>query len=216
MSTNVFIGQRLRAERQRLRLTQVELAEAARVSKTSQINYEAGTRSPDADYLAAVAARGVDVLYVVTGRASAHAGTAEGTFLVPRLEASRLATAQGVQEKPASYQLGDACVTAAWLESHRLTADQVGTLRVIGTSMQGVLSDGDLVVLDLTDTKPRRGFVYGMRQGEALLVAYCEPMPGELMRISSANPAFAPYDVDPSRAVDFAILGRVVASVHEW
>ena len=39
----------------------------AGVTKVSQINYEKSKRSPDLDYLAALAAHGVDALYVVTG-----------------------------------------------------------------------------------------------------------------------------------------------------
>lgn len=61
------IGERLREERVRLGYNQAELAAIAGVAKTSQFNYEKGERSPDAAYLAAVAEKGVDVLYVVTG-----------------------------------------------------------------------------------------------------------------------------------------------------
>ncbi len=60
-------GERLREERIRLGLNQGELATVAEVSKTTQFNYEKGERSPDAPYLAKVAAAGVDVLYVLTG-----------------------------------------------------------------------------------------------------------------------------------------------------
>lgn len=61
-------GDRLREERIRLGLNQGELATVAEVSKTTQFNYEKGERSPDAPYLAKVAAAGVDVLYVITGQ----------------------------------------------------------------------------------------------------------------------------------------------------
>ena len=62
------IGERLREERARLGLNQGDFAAVAKVSKTTQFNYEKGERSPDAAYLEAVAAAGVDVLYVLTGR----------------------------------------------------------------------------------------------------------------------------------------------------
>ena len=64
------IGERLREERVRLRFNQAEFAAFAGVAKTSQFNYEKGERSPDAAYLAAVAEKGVDILYVVTGVAT--------------------------------------------------------------------------------------------------------------------------------------------------
>lgn len=60
------IGERLREERQRLGISQAELGAAGGVLKQAQLKYEKGERSPDADYLAAVARVGVDVLYVLT------------------------------------------------------------------------------------------------------------------------------------------------------
>jgi transcriptional regulator with XRE-family HTH domain len=61
------IGERIKEERVRLGLNQGDFAVMAKVSKTTQFNYEKGERSPDAEYLAAVADAGVDVLYIVTG-----------------------------------------------------------------------------------------------------------------------------------------------------
>lgn len=61
------IGERLKEERVRLGYNQADFAAVAGVAKTSQFNYEKGERSPDAEYLAAAAAIGLDVLYVVTG-----------------------------------------------------------------------------------------------------------------------------------------------------
>lgn len=61
------VGARLRAERERLSLSQEVFANRAGVHRRTQVNYEAGERKPDADYLAAVAGFGVDITYVVTG-----------------------------------------------------------------------------------------------------------------------------------------------------
>lgn len=60
-------GGRLRSERKRLGLNQSELAATGGVSLLSQSNYENGKRKPNAEYLALVAARGVDVQYALTG-----------------------------------------------------------------------------------------------------------------------------------------------------
>lgn len=61
------IGDRLKAERERLGFNQTDFAAQAGASKNSQYNYEKGERSPDAAYLVAIGAIGVDVLYVLTG-----------------------------------------------------------------------------------------------------------------------------------------------------
>lgn len=68
------IGKRLRDERERLKLSQSEIAavvEAAGVAgatRQSQSLYEKDKRKPDAAYLAVAASLGVDVLYVLTGQ----------------------------------------------------------------------------------------------------------------------------------------------------
>ena len=61
------IGARLKEERKRLTMTQVEMAEAASVTRVSQQNYENDRRVPDAEYLRSLHKLGVDILYVVTG-----------------------------------------------------------------------------------------------------------------------------------------------------
>lgn len=61
------IGDRLREERERLRLSQAAFGDIGGVKANAQGKYESGDRFPGADYLQAVALAGVDVLYVVTG-----------------------------------------------------------------------------------------------------------------------------------------------------
>ena len=66
------IGSRLKEERGRLQLSQTALAEVGGVSKTTQVFYEADERVPDANYLASLSRRGVDVSYIITGRREAE------------------------------------------------------------------------------------------------------------------------------------------------
>lgn len=61
-------SERLRTERERLELSQQGLAEKCGVTARSQRNYESGERNPDSVYLAAIAAAGADVLYILTGQ----------------------------------------------------------------------------------------------------------------------------------------------------
>lgn len=67
------IGERLREERERLGLNQGAFGDVGGVNRNTQANYEKGERNPDSAYLAAVAAAGVDVLYVLTGKRTPQA-----------------------------------------------------------------------------------------------------------------------------------------------
>lgn len=62
------IATRLREERKRLGLSQREMGCMGGVAANAQGKYESGERVPKADYLAAVANVGVDILYVLTDR----------------------------------------------------------------------------------------------------------------------------------------------------
>ncbi|KVE05546.1 MULTISPECIES: helix-turn-helix domain-containing protein [Burkholderia cepacia complex] len=61
------IGARLKEERMRVGMSQAEIAALGGLSNKTQLSYESDARSPDANYLAALAKVGVDVLYVITG-----------------------------------------------------------------------------------------------------------------------------------------------------
>lgn len=73
------IGYRLREERGRLGFNQADFSEKAGTTRKSQFNYETDARRPDADYLAAIASVGVDVLYILTGQRNSTA-PAESTL----------------------------------------------------------------------------------------------------------------------------------------
>lgn len=61
---------RLREERLRLGLTQVELAEACAVQRETWSRYEAGRMSPGMDVLVALLQRGFDIPYLLSGSRS--------------------------------------------------------------------------------------------------------------------------------------------------
>lgn len=62
------IGERLKEERERLGMTIPDFAEAAGAKKNTVIDWQKDVSSPPAAKLAALAAAGVDVLYVLTGQ----------------------------------------------------------------------------------------------------------------------------------------------------
>lgn len=68
-----YFSDRLKEERKRLGLNQDEFAALGGVKKGAQFNYENGSRNPDSEYLTAIAAAGVDVLYLLTGEQTSSA-----------------------------------------------------------------------------------------------------------------------------------------------
>lgn len=68
MSTLIGAHDRLREERIRLGYNQTDFASLAGTTQRSQTVYETGKRSPDLNYLVAIASVGVDIQYITTGR----------------------------------------------------------------------------------------------------------------------------------------------------
>lgn len=61
------IGSRIKEERERLGFSQIDFAGYGSVKRGAQANYEADSRSPDAEYLQGIASRGADIQYIITG-----------------------------------------------------------------------------------------------------------------------------------------------------
>ncbi len=207
----VLQGERLKEERLRLRLGQADFGQKVGVSKTSQFYYEAGERSPDAEYLAKAQELGVDIQYLITGK---KFSTSDGYFVIPRHNVSASAGPGAVNGD--HNEVEGLCFRRSWITKRGLQANQLRVIDVSGDSMTGKLSDGDQVLVDMSQTTPKSGFAYVLRQGEELLVKYAQLLPDGILRVSSENQSYKSYDIDLSKTTDVSILGRVVASTHEW
>lgn len=212
MSTSVAIGERLRAERQRLGLAQADFGAKCGVSKTSQFNYESGERSPDGEYFFKANELGVDTHYVITGKGSK--ATSDEFVVIPRHDVAASAGSGALNSHEAETH--GLCFRRSWLNKKGLQASNLKVIDVTGDSMAGKLANGDQVLIDLSQTTPKSGFAYVLRQGDELLVKYVQLLPDGILRVSSENQAYRPYDIDLAKVTDVSILGRVVASTHEW
>lgn len=116
MNHSVFIGGRLREERQRLGMTQPEIGQIGGVTKKTQMLYESGERVPDAAYLAALAAAGVDLLYIMTGSRSFTPPppiSPEHRALIRDYEASSPDGQEAIRRMAAATALGAAAAASA-------------------------------------------------------------------------------------------------------
>lgn len=75
------IGSRLRSERLRLKMTQKAMASACGVSNRQQLNYEGQEQIPGGAYLAHAAGLGVDIVYVLKGKAAPGSNAEESRLL---------------------------------------------------------------------------------------------------------------------------------------
>ena len=99
-----------------------------------------------------------------------------------------------------------------WIEIY-VTRDikNLSVISVKGDSMEGVLNDGDTILINHGQTTPRDG-LYVLRLNENLLVKRLQLIPGGIVNVISANEAYPTFEIDLKNPTDdVAIIGRV-----EW
>ncbi|QEY25726.1 S24 family peptidase [Neisseria zalophi] len=99
-----------------------------------------------------------------------------------------------------------------WVENY-ITRDtkNLSVISVKGDSMEGVLNDGDSILINHGETTPRDG-LYVLRLNENLLVKRLQLMPGGIINVISANEAYPTFEINLNNMdEDIAIIGRV-----EW
>ncbi|WP_175947523.1 LexA family transcriptional regulator [Burkholderia pyrrocinia] len=98
-----------------------------------------------------------------------------------------------------------------WIENylHAKPAD-LSVLSVRGDSLQGVLNDRDVILIDRSQTSGMAG-LYVLRIDGDVIVKTLQRLPDGILEVSSANPAYKPFTVNMAKSPsDFAIIGRVV------
>lgn len=209
-------GERLKAERERLGLSQTALAQVGGVGKTTQINYEKDARSPDASYLSALDGAGVDVQYVLTGRRSSHG---HGSQTLTPLSASG-ADMSEVKMYDIEAAAGDGrsleqeeVESTLYFPTEQLAAQgldpaQVVGIKVRGDSMDGTLADGDWVLVDRSRREPKPEGVFLLLVHGERRIKRVQRVAGGAWLLISDNEHYQPEMIKPEDMKDVEILGR--------
>lgn len=96
-----------------------------------------------------------------------------------------------------------------FLDSMRLEARQLAIVSIVGESMEPLLRDGDIVMLDLRSRNPSLPGIYALWEGSATVCKRVEVVHGSdppKLRIMSVNPAYSTYEILADEA---NVIGRV-------
>ncbi len=99
-----------------------------------------------------------------------------------------------------------------WIDNHlNANPKDLAVISVKGDSMEGVLNERDNILINCAKNKPGNG-LYVVRIGNDLIVKRIQSMPGGKLLVTSANEAYAPFEIDAHQEYeDIAIIGKV-----EW
>ncbi|WP_394663248.1 XRE family transcriptional regulator [uncultured Sphingomonas sp.] len=98
-----------------------------------------------------------------------------------------------------------------WLEANLRGVGQLVMVEVSGSSQEPELSDGDLVAVDLDQSRLREG-LYVVRLDDLLVIKHIQ-VDGRIVRLVSRNPLYDPVEIDlhePGIDERFEVVGRAV------
>lgn len=110
-----------------------------------------------------------------------------------------------VEERPFSRK---------WLQAKGLKPEHLVLTRISGESMEPLLKDKDIVMIDRSQLVPNDASPFAVRIDDALYIKRVYKQ-GNVLRLISTNPIYTPIDVDLG-IVDCEILGAVVWHAHSW
>lgn len=229
------IGERLKAARGALSLTQKELCNVAGMKLPSLRDYELGNSVPGGEAVACLSRVGINANWLLTG---------EGQMLLPppairegesRFFGDARLTLKKQPEAEAGYAsiplfdiraaAGGGAVVGSehvmdvlhfkeeWIRAElRVSPADLYLIFVDGESMEPTLRPGDIILVDRRDHAQRRDGIYVLRLDGTLLVKRLQKLPGGNIKVSSDNKSYDPFilKLEEMEGQDMAIIGRVV------
>lgn len=125
--------------------------------------------------------------------------------LVPRVTA---VAGAGESFEVSSMIAGYYAFRLDFLRASGIPKDKAVTMFVRGDSMDPVIKDGDMILIDQSDFEPRDGFIYLVNLAGALMVKRLFRLPNG-WRIYSENAKYLPTDVVGDELESMKIFGRV-------
>jgi len=98
-----------------------------------------------------------------------------------------------------------------WVEANLKGVGQLIMVEVSGSSQEPELSDGDLVAVDLDQSRLREG-MFVVRLDDLLVIKHIQ-VDGRIVRLMSRNPLYDPVEIDmhePGIDDRFEVVGRAV------
>lgn len=214
------LGERIRAKRKQRNLTQSELADAcgwdsgqARIG-----NYESGRRSPSIEDVRTIAAAlGVGIWELITDDEThmQESGAAYGVvddFVVINQYSAAGSAGNGHMNDHVEVT-GGLAFKRAWLQRRHLNPLNLHVIYVHGDSMETTIADGDVVLMDESQTEPLNNKIYVIRvDGELLIKRLIRSLTGNwIVRSDNEDKRRHPdFELTPSSLSELMILGRVI------
>lgn len=176
----------------------LEASRAWNVSNNNLYRWLKGERSPQLEMIGPI----LDKLNVTIARPKDEL---HDYALVPRV---RAVAGAGESFDISGVIAGYYAFRQDFLHASGIPQDKAVTMFVRGDSMEPVIKDGDIILIDQSDIVPRDGFIYLMNLAGALMVKRLFRLPNG-WRIYSENAKYLPTDVLGDELESLKVFGRV-------
>lgn len=211
------LGERIKEERERLGFNQSQFAEIAGALKQTQIRWEKDGTTPTIDVLNAWSVVGADQVYILTGVRLDVANTPKDDLAY--IDEWDLSFSAGAGVYPPEHPLAVARrpFDKKWLAKKGLNAKNLILARVHGDSMEPVLHDKDLIMLDKSRTSAVSTLPLAVLLDDVLYVKMCQATGDGRIALISRNSAYETIYINKSQPPEgFEVVGAVVWSARSW
>lgn len=196
--------------------TQKEAAEIAGVAPKTLQNWISGATMPGFELLAQLAAKkNVNLEWLASGRGAmiageiVPAGVVSDFSYIPRY--SVRAGAGSGQIVESENLLGFLAFRTEWIRTRlRRNPSKLVVLEAYGDSMEKTISDGDILLVDISEERVRGPAIYVILAGNEAIVKRIELTLEGWLIVKSDNPAYETRTLKGEQAEDFRCLGKVV------
>lgn len=218
---------RIKKVREHLGLSQKDMAARLDISLTALQGYEGGRSVPGGNVFEALSRIGFNANWLLTGKGSmrqeettyslaeGHKTTGvagepgEGFVQIPRYEVAASAGGGAVIH---SEQIVDhLSFRADWVRNALgVSVASLALINVMGDSMEPTLSDGDLILIDLSTRRVQDNAVYVLQFNGSLLVKRIQRKLDGSVIVKGDNALYEPEMVGSEAVGSLNVIGRVV------
>lgn len=215
ISSKQALADRIRLALDASPLTVVDIAGQMGISRQTLTRYASGAGGdPSALAVSQIAQIcGVSPGWLLTGKGSPAGDALDASLVNVPVVDVRLGAGSAGFWSDGGAVVRRVGLPEAWLRGAGIVPSQAFLAQVFGRSMEGTISDGDVVVGERT-TMIDRDAIYAVTVNDEAFIKRVQRVPprgGVRLRLESDNEAFAPIEVYESDHLD--VIGRVVRKV---
>ena len=177
---------------------------------------------PYAECISVAKSRNVSLDWLLTGEGEMYKSASpspvehDELVFIPEYD---ICLSAGFGQYPEDHALavGNRPFSSKWLSKKGLKAKDLQLVRVAGDSMEPLLKDKDLIMLDTSKTTPSEAMPFAVRLNDELLVKTVQNQGGGNIALVSRNKAYNDITINQHNPPDdFQIIGAVVWHAHSW